>query len=67
MLSRGVLSSSNRVEIIDAAKRFDQFTKDNDPYGEHECTSFLVTGTKYLFKIDYYDKNFEFGGEPDDP
>lgn len=67
MLSRGVLSSSNRKEIIDAAKRFDQFTKDNDPYGEHDCASFLVAGTRYLFKIDYYDKNFEFGVEPDDP
>ena len=44
MLSRGVLASPVREEIIEAVKSFDVFTKDNDPYGEHDCATFAVAG-----------------------
>ena len=36
------------------------FTEDNDPYGEHDFGSFDYKGNKIFFKIDYYDLNYEF-------
>jgi hypothetical protein len=67
MLSRGVDSSEIRDRIIASIKSFTDFNADNDPYGEHDCASVDVDGRRYLFKIDYYDKNYEYGVEPTDP
>ena len=52
-------------KAILAAKVFDIFTPDNDPYGEHDFASFVVDGITCYFKIDYYDKQMECGS--DDP
>ena len=42
---------------------FGDFTPDNDPHGEHD-----IAGERYLFKIDYYDRDLEFGSEePSNP
>jgi hypothetical protein len=47
---------------------FDDFTPDNDPYGEHDFGSFEADGHKVFFKIDYYDKALAYGSEnPADP
>jgi hypothetical protein len=34
----------------------DDFTPDNDPYGEHDFGSLEIDGVRLFFKIDYYDK-----------
>jgi Protein of unknown function (DUF3768) len=44
---------------------FDNFTPDNDPYGEHDFGSVELHGERYYWKIDYYDLNCEYGS--DDP
>jgi Protein of unknown function (DUF3768) len=44
---------------------FDNFTPDNDPYGEHDFGSVELHGERYFWKIDYYDLNYEYGS--DDP
>lgn len=51
--------------VIEAVQRFDAFTEDNDPYGEHDFGSLTVEGRKVFWKIDYYDGAMERGS--DDP
>ena len=49
-------------------QRFNAFTADNDPHGEHDFGSFELEGEKLFWKIDYYDLKAEFGSEdPTDP
>jgi len=56
-------------KIRERVETFDQFTPDNDPYGEHDFGSFEVNDVgKVFWKIDYYDKQLERGSEdPSDP
>ncbi|RWO76141.1 DUF3768 domain-containing protein, partial [Mesorhizobium sp.] len=42
-------------DIISAITAFDSFTRENDPYGEHDCAVMTVSGIKIIWKIDYYD------------
>lgn len=37
---------------IIAMRRFDDFTPDNDPYGEHDFGAFEHAGERFFFKID---------------
>jgi hypothetical protein len=70
MLTAGVagLSSEARAIAIETTRNFDAFTGDNDPHGEHDFGSFEVAGNKFFFKLDYYDRNLEFGSDdPADP
>jgi len=50
-------------DAIKAVENFDSFTPDNDPHGEHDFGSFELDGKKLFWKIDYYDRNLEFGSE----
>ena len=66
MMTRGVqaLGEKSVANIITAIRAFDKFTKDNDPYGEHDFAKVVVDGVAVFFKIDYYDKGLEFGDRP---
>ena len=56
------------ANIITAIRAFDKFTKDNDPYGEHDFAKVVVDGVAVFFKIDYYDQGLEFASpNPADP
>jgi len=57
------LSSEQTVELLTAVKAFDNFTEDNDPYGEHDFGSVNLHGTKYFWKIDYYDLSMTYGSD----
>lgn len=46
-----------------SVRAFDAFTKDNDPYGEHDFGSFNLEGERLFFKIDAYDLALE-GASP---
>ena len=47
-----------------AMRRFDDFTPDNDPYGEHDFGAFEHAGERFFFKIDTYaDASLTFGAE----
>ena len=48
--------------LIKAIMEFDDFTEDNDPYGEHDLFAQVCDGEKYFVKIDYYAME---GGVPD--
>ena len=57
-----------RANALLEVTRFDRFTEDNDPHGEHDFGSFELVGRKFFFKIDYFDASMEFGSEdPSDP
>jgi len=62
------LPEKTRLAAMKAISTFSDFNQDNDPYGEHDFVSVEVEGRKVFAKIDYYDKNLEFGSEdPSDP
>ena len=62
------LSQNTRASILEAIRTFDEFTEDNDPYGEHDFGSVNVEGDKFFLKIDYYDPSLQRGSEdPADP
>ena len=54
-----------RADVVAAVARFDEFTDENDPHGEHDCAVIDVGGKTVIWKIDYYDRTMQFG--PDDP
>ena len=57
-----------KATALQLAATFDQFTEDNDPQGEHDFGSFELVNRKFFWKIDYYDKELQFGSEdPADP
>lgn len=63
-ISGMLMDFANLDKIMQAMRDFDNFNKDNDPYGEHDCGLFEVDGEKFMFKIDYYDTNLEYGVDP---
>jgi len=42
---------------------FDEFSPENDPYGERDFGSFQFLDVRILFKIDYYDTDYKHGSE----
>lgn len=63
----GSLSVPTVARILFAIRDFDQFSKVNDPYGEHDFGRVEVDGHEVFFKIDYYGVDFESGSpEPSD-
>lgn len=55
--------------IRERVETFDDFTPDNDPYGERDFGAFDHAGHRILWKIDYYAKdNLDCGSaHPEDP
>ncbi|MEO0686346.1 MAG: DUF3768 domain-containing protein [Cyanobacteria bacterium J06649_11] len=69
-LTRGiqVLPPNDRAAIIGLVQTFNDFTEDNDPYGEHDFGAFYHNEERIFWKIDYYDKDMRQGSEdPADP
>lgn len=53
-----LLPAANRNELFCQIKKFNKFTKANDPYGEHDFGSIEYNGWAYFWKIDYFDIDF---------
>ena len=49
------LGTAAICQVLAAVARFDNFTEDNDPWGEHDCAILTVEGRRVIFKIDYFD------------
>lgn len=62
LLTAGIdsMSMDDKANILSKVRNFNDFTEDNDPYGEHDFGSFDYKGNNIFFKIDYYDLNYEF-------
>lgn len=66
LLTAGIaaMSSEDKSNIVSLVQNFDNFTPDNDPYGEHDFFSIDYKGNKIFAKIDYYDRfNTHFASE----
>jgi hypothetical protein len=46
--------------VLAAVASFDDFTEDNDPWGEHDCAVLTVDGRRIIFKHDYYDRDLRW-------
>ena len=66
MATRGVMSLDEVTisDIFVAVQNFNEFTEDNDPYGEHDFGSFTTSGNKVFWKIDYYTQDLSSGCDP---
>ena len=70
VVTPGVLALGTQVllQIQDAVARFDAFSPDNDPHGEHDFGSVAVDGNTVFFKIEYLDQLLRFHSpDPADP
>jgi hypothetical protein len=57
-----------KARLFLAVRSFSNFTKDNDPHGEHDFGNFEIEGEQYFWKIDYYDLDQKYGSHtPEDP
>ena len=53
-------SSENIANIISKVRNFNDFNEGNNPYGDRDFGAVDFKGQKIFWKIDYYDRNFEF-------
>lgn len=72
LTTRGIttLEDDAKVRVLQAVRAYRSFSKDDDPFGEHDFGAFDVIGVGRVFwKIDYYaDTSCKFGSEdPSDP
>jgi hypothetical protein len=62
MITRGIqaLGLEGVRDVLSAVARFDDFSEDNDPWGEHDCAVLTVNGRRVIFKHDYYDRDLVY-------
>ncbi len=63
LLTPGItnLSADHQQAVISAVRAFDDFSPDNDPYGEHDFGAVTLEDAVFFWKIDYYDLDLQFG------
>lgn len=70
VMTQGVdaLPIDTKARLLIAVQSFSNFTKDNDPHGEHDLGEIELEGETYFFKLDYYSLDMRGGSEsPEDP
>ena len=67
VLTRGVCSLPwiEQMLLLKKVRDFNDFNKENNPYGERDFARIEHRGINYFFKIDYYDTSMEYAS--DDP
>lgn len=64
----GALDERSFAQLIAIVEDYDSFDDSNDPHGEHDFGSIDHLGTRYFWKIDYYDQTMTAGSpDPADP
>jgi hypothetical protein len=62
------LPAEVKAEVLRRVRDFSRFTSDNDPHGEHDFGAIDIHGSKFFWKLDYYDRTLEAGSsDPADP
>lgn len=70
LITKGVqsLPALAQIGLALMVREFSAFTEDNDPHGEHDFGSIELQGTRYFWKIDYYDEAMlHHSPDPADP
>jgi hypothetical protein len=70
VMTAGVAALPEEIlaQVLEQVRHFDEVTKDNDPYGQHDFGNFYFDGQDYFSKIDYYSPDMQGGSEdPADP
>ena len=68
VVTRGIQAMADVPEVLDQVHRYDAFTPNNDPYGEHDFGAITYKGHRIFWKIDCYDSNLTGGSiNPADP
>lgn len=71
VITQGIdnLPTDTKFEIFEKVRTFDEFNKDNDPFGDHYFGAFdQGQWGKIFWQIDCYDPEYQFGSEdPLDP
>ena len=70
MHTQGVAHLGRAVieQLLAALVAFEDFSEDNDPFGQHDFGIIILDGVSVYWKIDLYDASYEFGSEtPEDP
>ena len=57
------LQEDTQAKILSAVRDFNDFNEDNDPHEEHDYGSVTVDGQLVLWKIDYYDADYQYHGD----
>jgi len=62
VLTEGILNlpDSLQFEALQRVRGFNQFTPDNDPYGEHDFGAFDLDGQRVFWKFDYFDARSQY-------
>ena len=65
MLTSGLQAKGSEfaVEAVTLVREFDEFSDENDPWGEHDFGAVEIEGEKVFFKLDYYDLSLQQGSE----
>lgn len=50
-------------QAVQEVASFNNFSEDNDPYGEHDFGVFDLQGEKLFWKIDYFDQSLSYLSE----
>ncbi|UVK39370.1 DUF3768 domain-containing protein [Mesorhizobium sp. AR10] len=66
VLTSGVaaLADTERRALLRSVRAFEAFNSGNDPHAEHDFGAIDLEGSKFFWKIDYYDAEMR-GGSPD--
>ena len=68
VITQDVQTLDNLADLLDQVRRFDAFTPDNDPYGEHDFGSLRHAAETIFWKFDYYDVDLQMHSpDPSDP
>ena len=68
VIAQGVQAVDDVPSVLDQVRRYSAFTRDNDPYGEHDFGLFLHDDITIFWKIDTYDVDLTMHSpDPSDP
>jgi hypothetical protein len=70
LMTQGVdaLPTETKARVLLTVQSFSDFTKDNDPHGEHDFGNFEIESETYFFKVNYYALDMDGSSEnPADP
>jgi hypothetical protein len=66
--SNPILAIARQMELMFIVANYSAFSEDNNPLGERDFGDFEWRGTRCYWKIDYYDRQTDYGSpDPSDP